>query len=129
MQRKWRLPIRLTTLVMVVLGVALGLVAAGNTKLYLRDGTYHIVSEYKVQSDRVRFYSVERSDWEEIPLELVDLKRTEAEAAERKAELDKDSKAISEEEKAQRDMKKEVSRIPQDPGVYWLDGNQTKVIK
>src|ERR1051326_5684990 len=26
-------------------------------------------------------------------------------------------------------MRKEVSRIPQDPGVYWLDGKQTKAIK
>src|SRR5207248_3153070 len=31
--------------------------------------------------------------------------------------------------KIQRDLQKEVSRIPQDPGVYWLDGKQTKVIK
>ena len=102
---------------------------AANIKLYLKDGDYHIVREYKVEGDRVRFYSVERSDWEEMPVELVDLKRTETEAAERKAELDKDAKAISEEEKIQRDMEKEVSRIPQDPGVYWLDGNKAKPIK
>ena len=56
---------------------------AANFKLYLKDGTYQIVREYKVQSDRIRYYSVERSDWEEIPSELVDLKRTESEASER----------------------------------------------
>jgi len=56
--------------------LALALLAwAANVKLYLTDGTYHLVREYQVQADRVRFYSVERSEWEEIPLEMVDLKR------------------------------------------------------
>ena len=65
---------------------------AANIKLYLKDGGYHIVREYKVEKDRVRFYSIERGDWEEMPLDLIDLKRTETEAAERKAELEKDAK-------------------------------------
>jgi len=102
---------------------------AANVKLYLKDGGYHVVREYQVQSDRVHFYSIERSQWEDIPLELVDLKRTETEAASRKAQLDSDAKALAEEEKADRDLKKEVSRIPQDPGVYWLEGNEARVLK
>ena len=102
---------------------------AANFKLYLKDGTYHIVREYKVEADRVRFYSVERSGWEEIPLSMADLKRTETEAAAHQAELDKDAKALSEEEAAAHEARKETSRIPQDPGVYWLDGDQTKVLK
>src|ERR1700681_1275043 len=53
---------------------------AANVKLYMTDGSYHIVREYQVQSDRVHFYSVERSQWEDIPLDLVDLKRTVGEA-------------------------------------------------
>src|SRR5258708_2339698 len=91
---------------------------AANMKLYLKDGSYHVVREYQVQTDRVHFYSIERSDWEDLPLDLVDLKRTESEAADRKAKLDEDAKAIAAEEKFERDMAKEVSRIPQDPGVY-----------
>jgi hypothetical protein len=113
--------------------VALAMLAAtawaANIKLYLKDGGYHVVREYQVQPDRIHFYSIERSQWEDIPLDLVDLKRTESEAKDRKAQLDADSKAIAEEEKLERDMKKEVSRIPQDPGVYWLSGNETKVMK
>jgi hypothetical protein len=113
--------------------VALAMLAvtawAANIKLYLKDGGYHVVREYQVQPDRVHFYSIERSQWEDIPLDLVDLKRTESEAADRKAQLDADTKAIAEEEKLERDIKKEVSRIPQDPGVYWLSGNETKVMK
>ncbi len=100
-----------------------------NLQLYLKDGSYHIVREYQVVSDRVRFYSVERSDWEEMPLDLVDLKRTEAEAAQRKAELEKDAKVISEEEKAEREIQNEVMKIPQDPGVYWVENGQTKILR
>ena len=102
---------------------------AANLKLYLKDGSYHIVREYQVQSGRVHFYSVERSQWEDIPLDLVDLKRTEAEVAERQAQVEKDSQAVAEEEKAERDLARETSRIPQDPGVYWLEGNQARVVK
>jgi hypothetical protein len=102
---------------------------AANLKLYLKDGTYQLVREYKVQPDRIRYYSIERSEWEEIPLELVDLKRTESEAEERKAALEKDAKVLSEEDKIQREVLKEVMRIPQDPGVYWLEGTQAKIVK
>lgn len=102
---------------------------AANLKLYLKDGSFQLAREYQVESDRVRFYSVERSQWEEIPLNLIDLKRTENEAAERQATLDKETKLVTEEEHVERQIQQEVSRIPQDPGVYWLDGKEAKVLK
>ena len=102
---------------------------AANLKLYMKDGSYHIVREYQVLSDRVHFYSVERSDWEDVPLELVDVKRTQSEAAERQEKLDEDAKAMAAEEKAERDLEKEKRRIPQDPGVYWLLGQEVQVMK
>jgi hypothetical protein len=113
---------------LMLLGLALAAWAA-NLKLYLKDGTFHIVREYQVESDRVRFYSVERSQWEEIPLALVDLKRTQTEATERQAAIDKEAKMVSDEEKVERQIKQDISRIPQDPGVYWLDGKEAKVLK
>jgi hypothetical protein len=102
---------------------------AANLKLYMKDGSYHIVREYQVQPDRVHFYSVERSGWEDVPLDLVDLKRTRSEAAEREASLAEDAKVVALEEKAERDLAKEKTRIPQDPGAYWLLGNQAQVMK
>ncbi len=38
----------------------------------LADGSFQLVREYSVQGDRVGYWSVERSAWEEIPTKLVD---------------------------------------------------------
>ena len=70
---------------------------AANIKLYLKDGGFHLVREYQVQTDRVRYYSVERSQWEEMPLDLVDLMRTESELAERQAHLAEETKVVAQE--------------------------------
>ena len=102
---------------------------AANLKLYMKDGSYHIVREYQVQPDRVHFYSVERSGWEDVPLDLVDLKRTESEAAERQARLEEDAKVMVQEEKAEKELETEKRRIPQDPGAYWLLGKEVQVMK
>jgi hypothetical protein len=51
-------------------------------KLVLKDGTFQIVREYSVEGDRVRYWSVERSDWEEIPANLVDWDATKKVAEE-----------------------------------------------
>jgi hypothetical protein len=88
-------------------------------KLYLKDGGYHLVREYQVQGDRVRFYSTERSQWEEMPVALVDLAKTEQE---RKAETNRataDVREQDEEEKAERAQEKEIASIPIDPGAYY----------
>jgi hypothetical protein len=109
--------------------LALALLAwAANVKLYLTDGTYHLVREYQVQADRVRYYSVERSEWEEIPIDMVDLKRTQTEVAERKEALAKEEIIVKEESAAEAEVKKEASKIPQEPGAYWMDGKEAKAL-
>lgn len=102
---------------------------AANVKLYLKDGGFHLVREYKVESDRVRFYSVERSEWEEIPLDLIDLKRTVEEARAVETKRQQDTAAIDAEEKAERQARQEVERIPQETGVYLVEGDKLRTIK
>ena len=102
---------------------------AANVKLYLKDGSYQLVREYKVEGDRVHFYSTERSEWEDIPTELIDLKRTETEITERKQAIEAEAKVLSEEDKAERALQDEILKIPQNPGVYYIEGKETKKIK
>ena len=103
------------------------LVSAANLKLYLKDGGFQIVREYKVEGDRVNYYSVERSDWEEVPTDLVDLKRTNAEAASRRETLDKQAQALADEATAAREARQEIKKIPRDPGVYRLEDDKLRV--
>jgi hypothetical protein len=96
---------------------------AANVKLYMKDGEFHLVREYKVEADRVRYYSVERSDWEEVPLALVDLKRTEDETKARQAAIAEEAKLITAEDKAERERANEVTKVPAGPGVHLVVGD------
>ncbi len=91
-------------------------------KLHLQDGGELIVKEYEVVADRVRYYSLERSQWEEIPLALVDLDRTrrgvERQTARRKTREQEDRR----ERAARRKARTELHRVPLENGVYYSDG-------
>jgi hypothetical protein len=59
-------------------------------KLMLKDGSFQLVREYEVDGDRVRYFSIDQRDWEEIPASLVDwdaTKKSAAAEAARKAAL------------------------------------------
>jgi hypothetical protein len=59
-------------------------------KLMLKDGSFQLVREYEVDGDRVRYFSIDQRDWEEIPASLVDwdaTKKTAADESQRKAAL------------------------------------------
>src|SRR5215470_2607425 len=67
--------------------------APNGKKLVLKDGNYQLVREYTRNGDRVRYYSLERADWEEIPASMIDW------AATQKAEADVATQNATEVEK------------------------------
>jgi hypothetical protein len=108
---------------LLLCALTLSLLYGANFRLYLKDGNFHLVREYKVEGDNLHYYSIERSDWEDIPVALVDLKRTEGEKAEKAAEKAEENKMLAEEDKALKEERLEIRKIPRDPGVYVLDSS------
>ncbi len=102
-------------------------------RLYLKDGSYQAVNEYKVTGNRVRYYSAERFAWEEIPKSLVDWDATEKfkkTGVKLTAEEIKDAAADEADRKAEEAKTPEVApgvRLPDIGGAYLLDRASTGV--
>ncbi len=125
---------------LLILGLALALPllaqAPGRERLVLKDGTYQLVQSYQVKNGTVRFRSVERNDWEELPAELVDWPATErwnhehapeakpdpnSPAAQEAAELDREAAASRAAEAARQPVVAPGLRLPDESGVWGLD--------
>lgn len=98
-------------------------------RLYLKGGGDIMVSEYEVVEQRVRYYSVERRDWEEIPLELVDLDRTRKEVSKREEELAERRRIDAIESAAERQARTELHEVPLEDGVYYRKGDEVVTVQ
>jgi len=102
---------------------------AQNIKLYLKDGSYEMVKSYEVRGDRVRFYSLDRSDWEEIPVTLVDFDATRRAQQEEKIADKRELEKARELDKARLEVPASTGyevapgiHLPAEEGVYAFDG-------
>ena len=102
-----------------------------NQKLCMKDGTFQIVSSYEVQGDRVRYFSVERGEWEEVPTHLVDFDATKRAVEETQAAHQKQIEEAKEIEKQRfykpPDQGIEVvpgMRLPGDDGIFTVEGKR-----
>jgi hypothetical protein len=107
-----------------------GRAQAPNQRLVLKDGTYQVVTKYQKVGDRVRYFSAERGQWEELPASLVDWAATQAWAKDHKPGAEPVSPAVPEaaaidkEEQHARARTPDVSpglRLPDQDGIWALD--------
>lgn len=117
---------RIATVAFLVLPL---LAQEASRRLVLKDGSYQLVTKYEVKGDRVRYYSSEREEWEELPNSLVDWPATEKYEKERTSspeavQLDKELEHESEAAEAALPQVVPGLRIPEDQGVFLLDNFQ-----
>lgn len=103
----------------------------GAKKLVLKDGGYQLVREYQRNGDRVRYFSAERGDWEEIPAAMVDWDATakaETAAAASASALLKQVHHEQEERQVEAPMDVDAS-LPIAPGIFLPGGEGMFVVE
>jgi hypothetical protein len=124
------LRLRLYVLVLTVMAAA-SLPCRAQTKLYLKDGSYVEVRSYEIKGDRVRYYSIAESQWEEMPLSLVDLKATQHAVTEKQEDqqrvLQDAQQAAESSYRLQQNTGYQIApgvRLPPQEGVYAYTGSR-----
>jgi hypothetical protein len=124
----------LLVLVLLLECIAVPAHAQQHTKrLILKDGSYQIATDWKIQGDRVHFYSAERYDWEDIPNSLVDWDATNKfnsqnprgananVSPEEMKQVDAEEQAERAKDEAARPQVAPGLRLPDSGGVFILD--------
>ncbi len=101
-------------------------------RLILKDGSYQLADKWETKGDRIRYYSSEREDWEELPNALVDWPATEKYEKDRQAAASSPEAIALDKEIAEEDARADAKlpevapglRIPEDNGVFLLDNFQ-----
>ena len=104
---------------------------ARTKRLVLKDGSFQGVTKWEMKGDRVRYFSAERYQWEEMPNSLVDWQATEkynASLSEPETAPQSQAREVDAEERAEREKEEAATpvvapglRLPQSGGVFMLD--------
>lgn len=103
-------------------------------RLILKDGSYQLITKYEIHGDRVRYFSAERNEWEDVPNSLVDWDATTKFEKDRATgspvpeavQLDREMAAERQAEEANSPEVAPGLRLPEDGEVYLLDTFQTE---
>jgi hypothetical protein len=108
-------------------------------KLILKDGTFQVVREYQVNGDRVRYFSLERGDWEELPAGMVNWDATAKEEIAQKQTAEALTQKVHAQEEAKRmdnvadiDASLQVGGgafLPDTEGLFVVEGKTVRPVK
>ena len=107
-------------------------------KLVLKDGSFQLVREYKVEGGRLSYYSLDTHQWEEIPAAMVDWDATKKAAATQDARDASLFNAVDAREKAEHAEVLSIDAsiepapgifLPEDPGLFAFDGKAITALK
>jgi len=101
-------------------------------RLILKDGTYQSVTKYEIYGERVRYFSAERGEWEEVPKALIDWEATDkfeqgreqGKLAPEAVDLDKELEAERKAEQARSPQVAPGLHLPEEGGIFLLDTYQ-----
>ena len=107
-------------------------------KLVLKDGTFQVIREYKRDGERVRYYSLERGDWEELPASMVDWPATEKAAGDAQMAAAAEVEKIHKQEESRRmdnvadiDASLQVGSgvfLPEGEGMFLVEGKSIRIM-
>jgi hypothetical protein len=107
-------------------------------KLMLTDGGYQLVREYQRNGDHVRYYSLERGAWEELPASMVDWNATaKMEAEEKKHSTELVEKVHKQEEARRMDNVADIDAslrvgdgafLPSGEGMFLVEGKTIRIL-
>ncbi len=117
-------------LLALVLLLLCPLVAAQTAKrLILKDGSYQLTSQWEIRGERVRYFSSERHEWEELPVSLVNWNATNNYNQKSELQRSQELRQAQQEEESEAELEAAPMaapglQLPSSGGVYLLDRYQ-----